>query len=519
MNSGSAAAAAEASYRAATCLQTGSGAPKDAQQALRCYVIAAAAGHGAARQALCEDFRVEAHLEAAARLEQVHEMACRELARPGDEGWLSWLASVERHRFFADDIALGDRNQQLQRLSGCITAEGTTGAAAAPPSAALVWLLVDLVDAHGCGGLVQAGGPALVQWIASPAVPLSLQAAACTLLVVLAEHEDPAPAPPPRAAAAANAHVWRDAAVALVLQLERDGSDDRCGDAEEIFVPALECLGAPCVLVHADPHRLAAALKRAMQYPGRVLEMACRCVDSAVASGDPAHGRALVEVAIELDLFEAVEKHRPSADATQQETDEANQDTLVVVFTALRTLLGTGSLDGRLACAAESLIGNSIRISLRATNHPVCQEAYQLLLQTIARPWPVFESSLANHVAAAVLSVTQWTDAAPSSSGPIITLLKAFVAWLPRTDWDMIPLCLATAQSIEKDHATVTACAEWCATVSPRVAEFSLAQLSQLCEFIVPRSPAWLDCQTHPQAAASVVILCVFVISAICPSS
>ena len=50
---------------------------------------------------------------------------------------------VERRRFFANDVndvAKGDRNEQLARLSNGITVD------AAPPPGAVVWL--DLIDAH-----------------------------------------------------------------------------------------------------------------------------------------------------------------------------------------------------------------------------------------------------------------------------------------------------------------------------------------------------------------------------------
>eukprot|EP01043_Picozoa_sp_COSAG02_P075561 COSAG02_NODE_15639_length_1152_cov_1.253561_1_plen_243_part_10 len=234
-----------AAFYEAVRYQTGcDGTQKDLTRALCCYATAAAAGHADAQKALWQDFATDEHLESAARLPHVHETAVRELTAStpdsrcatvaGAQLWQSWLADVERRRFFANDVALGDRNEQLARLTGCVAAD------AAPPPAALVWLLVDLIDAHAYPALARTGGPALLQYIASTAAPPDLQAAACTLLVVLAERE---PEPPEPTASA----LWQNTAATLVDLLIQDS--EHC-DTELITVPALECLMVPYVLPH-----------------------------------------------------------------------------------------------------------------------------------------------------------------------------------------------------------------------------------------------------------------------------
>ena len=498
-----------AAFCAAARYQTGcDGTVKDLTQALCCYVTAAAAGHADARQALWQDFAAEEHLDAAARLPQVHETAVQELTRSQTSStpdscagaaqlWQSWLADVERRRFFAEDVALGDRNQQLARLVGCIAAD------AAPPCVALVWLLVDLIDAHAFPALAHTGGPALLQYINSTTVVPDLQAAACTLLAVLAECE---PAPVEFTASV----LWQITATALVELLHTDSG--RC-DSELTTVSALECLMMPCVLPHTDPHRLATILKRSVLRPGRIFEKACCCVYAAIATGNLDTARALISIDVAQELFSVVEKHCPRVIATQQEAEHSHQDVLLVTFQALRALLSTGALDGRLACVAETLIGTAIRFSLQAVDHPICHEAFLLLLEGIARPWPVFETSAIQFVAHAVLDVIELPDSGPDGTRRLITAFRAFVAWLPQSDWDMIPLFVAAARTLEKQHATASACAEWCVIATPRINEWTAAQLSDACDCVVRRSPTWLARQDHPEAAVAVILLyavCLF---------
>eukprot|EP01043_Picozoa_sp_COSAG02_P044330 COSAG02_NODE_3949_length_5995_cov_2.892809_3_plen_532_part_00 len=486
-------------YQAARYHTGCDGTPKDLTQALCYYALAAAAGHTDARKALWQDFAADEHLESAARLPHVHETAVTTLttSTPGArcatdasaQQWQSWLADVERRRFFSNDVALGDRNEQLARLTSCIAAD------AAPPPAALVWLLVDLIDAHPYPTLARTGAPALLQYIASMTAPPDLQAAACTLLVVLAEREvDPEE---PIASA-----FWSQCAATLVELLIKDS--ERC-DTELITVPALECLMIPYVLPNADPHRLAAILKRTVRCPGRIFEKACCCVYAAVATGNLDLARALISSDVAAELFAAVEMH--CADGTQQDADHTCQDALFATFQALRALLSTGALDGRLACVAETLLGNAIRVSLRAVDHPVCQEAFLLLLEVVARPWPVFEASAIKYVASAVLAVVELPTSGPDGNRRLITALRAFITWLPQANWDMIPLLVASARSLEKNHASVSTCAEWCAIITARVSEWTPAQLSNACDCIVPRSPAWLAHQEHPEAAVAVILL------------
>ena len=491
-----------AEFYQAVRYQTGcDGTPKDLTQALCYYAAAAAVGHTDARKALWQDFAADEHLESAARLPHVHETAVRELTSStldahcatvaSAQQWQSWLADVERRRFFANDVALGDRNEQLARLTNCITAD------AAPPPAALVWLLVDLLDGHPYPKLARTGGPTLLQYIASTTAPPDLQAAACTLLVVLAEGE----ADPQEHIVSA---LWKNTAATLVELLIKDS--ERC-DTEFITVPALECLMIPYVLPNADPHQLAAILKRTVRCPGRIFEKACCCVYAAVATGNLDIARALISSDVAEELFAAVDMHCPCADSTQQEADHTHQDALVNTFQALRALLSTGALDGRLACVADTLLGNAIRVSLRAVDHPVCQEAFLLLLEVVARPGPVFETSAIKFVASAVLAVVELPASGSDGSRRLITALRAFVAWLPQSNWDMIPLFVASARNLEKNRASVSTCAEWCAIVTTRVSEWTPAQLSDACDCIVPLSPAWLARQEHPEAAVAVIML------------
>lgn len=496
-----------AAFRAGARYQTGcDGTPKDLTRALCCYVEAAAAGHGHARHALCLEFSADEHLESAARLPQVHEIAMCELtanksgslrtACAYEQQWQSWLADVERRWFFADDVALGDRNQQLARLSGCITPDTP------PPSVALVWLLVDLIDAHDCPALVYSGGATLLQYTASTAVSTDLQTAACTLLAVLSE----------RASAQKQHNVtplWRNTAATLVENLVDEKSESF--DTKVITIPALECLSMPCVLPHADPQTLAKLLKRTMQCPGRIFEKACCCVCAAVATDNLEFTRALITMDVAQELFTAVEKHCRNANGARQEVDCSSQEILLLVFQTLRALLSTGELDGPLACVAEPLIGNAIPLSLRASGHPIRHEAFLLLLETIARPWPVLETTGIDFVASAMMAVIESADVSPTGTLQQITALKAFVAWLPQSDWDMVPSLVAVACSIERDHASVSACAEWCATVAPRVNEWTPVQLSAVCDYVAPRSPVWFARQDHPEAALAVTIMYVLV--------
>ena len=486
---------ANADFHAASCYATGTGgAPRDGAKALQHYISAAAAGHAEAQRALYSEYESDERVQWIARSPALHELAVRELTgRRGCSDWLGWLSRIERCRFFTDDVAMGDRSQQLAWLCGSITAVGA--GSAPPPSAQLLWLLVDLVDVHPFPALALSGGRALIRWIATPAAADSAGAedddavqAATMLLTVLAEQQV-VPEQPELSS------VWRDAAAVLVRVLQSDGADESGADD---CVPALQCAMMPCVLPHTDVQRMAAVLKRSISHSSHALQMACRCVQASIATGDQARARALVDARLDSELFQAVVRYHPhaDADATQQEAEGSKQDTLQSVFYALRALLSTCAVDGRIACAAPSLM-SAISLSLRAS-HPVSEMAYSLLLESITRPWPVFEGALAQHVSGAVLTLAEIITSSSAGDEDIrdlMVLFKAFVGWLPPdSDWSMVPMCVTVGGTIETDDAAST---EWCAIISPRVAELSADQVNTLCKFAVLRSPGWLS-RKHP---------------------